>query len=106
MTSRSALSRMTCVRLTEREKDVILAAAQRFDRNASVYLFGSRADDQKRGGDIDLLILSDRIGPAEKRLVRRMICDAIGDQRIDILAAADTTDPLVKRARNSGVLLR
>jgi predicted nucleotidyltransferase len=94
------------VRLTAREKTEILSAVRRFDRTAGVFLFGSRVNDEKKGGDIDLLILSRRIGTAEKRRIRRMICDAIGDQRIDIISAADTTDPMVSLARSSGVLLQ
>ncbi len=94
------------MRLREREKTEIIAAIKGFDAAARVFLFGSRADDARKGGDIDLLIISRQIRPAEKRRIRRLICDAIGDQRIDILLAADATDPLVRLAQNSGVRLQ
>ncbi len=94
------------MRLAEREKGEILAAIRRFDADARVFLFGSRANDTKRGGDIDLLILSDKLGLAERNRIRRLICDAIGDQKIDILIAADTTDPMVRLAKSTGVPLQ
>lgn len=93
------------MRIKEKEKSAILSAVGRFDAGARVFLFGSRADDAKRGGDIDLLVLSAAIGPDEKRRIRRMICDSIGDQKIDIIVASDLTDPLAKVARSSGVPL-
>ena len=37
---------------------------------STVYLFGSRVNDQARGGDIDLMILTDH--PADKRLLRKV----------------------------------
>jgi predicted nucleotidyltransferase len=37
---------------------------------STVYLFGSRVNDQARGGDIDLMILTDH--PADKRLFRQI----------------------------------
>ena len=81
----------------------ILAAVHAFDPAARILLFGSRADDAKRGGDIDLLILSDTIAPEHKSRIRRTICDAIGEQRIDIILAADDSDPFVALARSTGV---
>jgi predicted nucleotidyltransferase len=45
------------VRLKEEEKRVILQAIQAIDKNAQVYLFGSRVNDRLKGGDIDLLVL-------------------------------------------------
>lgn len=37
---------------------------------STVYLFGSRVDNLARGGDIDLMILTDH--PADKRLFRKI----------------------------------
>jgi uncharacterized protein len=96
---------MIVVRLTEAEKEAIVTAVRRFDPEAHVFLFGSRVDDTKKGGDIDLLILSGKLGRAERMGIRRMISDSIGDQKIDILIASDLTDPMALLARNSGAPL-
>jgi predicted pyridoxine 5'-phosphate oxidase superfamily flavin-nucleotide-binding protein len=38
------------MRLSEHEKDAILAAVRRFDQAAQVFLFGSRVEDSKKEG--------------------------------------------------------
>ena len=43
------------MRLDKKTRDAIREAAQRYF-GADVYLFGSRTDDSRRGGDIDLYI--------------------------------------------------
>jgi predicted nucleotidyltransferase len=94
------------MRLSDRERNAIVSAVHRYDAKAQVFLFGSRVDDAKKGGDIDLLVWSASIGPDERRRIRRTICDAIGEQKIDILVAADFANPLVRVAQRSGVLLQ
>ena len=97
---------MKSMRLSEQDKTRILLAIRQFDSRARVFLFGSRAIDTKKGGDIDLLILSDSIGTQERRRIRGLICDTVGDQKIDIIVAADASDPLVRIAQDTGVLLQ
>jgi predicted nucleotidyltransferase len=46
------------MRLSAIEIRHIKEVIHRADREAHIYLFGSRVDDQKRGGDIDLLVIS------------------------------------------------
>ncbi|MBI1195421.1 MAG: nucleotidyltransferase domain-containing protein [Gammaproteobacteria bacterium] len=49
------------MRLTREQIQKILAVTYRYlDDRGEVFLFGSRLDDQARGGDVDLLIESDR----------------------------------------------
>jgi uncharacterized protein len=93
------------MRLSDRERKVIVRAVRTYDAQAQVFLFGSRVDDAKRGGDIDLLVRSGSIGPGERRRIRRAICDALGEQKIDILVAADLASPMARVAQRSGVLL-
>lgn len=93
------------MRLSDPERKTIVSAVRRYDAQAQVFLFGSRVDDSKKGGDIDLMVRSTSIGPAERRRIRRTICDAIGEQKIDILVVADLASPMARVAQNTGILL-
>jgi predicted nucleotidyltransferase len=54
--------------------------------DALIYLFGSRVDDGKRGGDIDIMILSDkRLNWKEKSMLRWSYFDKYGERKIDII---------------------
>ena len=45
------------MRLNSKEiQSIVRIAKEIYGEDVSVYLFGSRTDDTKRGGDIDLLI--------------------------------------------------
>ena len=57
-----------------------------YGADVKVYLFGSRVDDSRRGGDIDLLV---RTTSAKKGILDRVrmasrIKSMIGDHKIDI----------------------
>ena len=70
------------MRLTQGEIDTIVRIAREiYGWGVEVFLFGSRTDDSKRGGDIDLLVRStgEKKGILERvRMVTRKI-DVIGD---------------------------
>jgi len=48
------------MRITEQEKNAIIDAVKDTDPNGKVWLFCSRVDDSKKGGDIDIAIFSGR----------------------------------------------
>jgi len=53
---------------------------------STIYLFGSRVDDKARGGDIDLMILTDE--PADKRIFRKIRLEFIkkyGWRKVDMV---------------------
>ena len=93
------------MRLKDFEKIAIVSTVKCLDNDASVYLFGSRVDDTKKGGDIDLLVLSDRLVSDDKRIIKMKLYDLLGEQKIDLLIAADDSDPFVKLALVTGVKL-
>lgn len=77
-----------------------------FDPAAVVYLFGSRLDPNKRGGDIDLLVLSPVLTQNDKRSIKLKLYDCLGEQKIDLIIAesADESE-FVKHALATGKLL-
>ena len=93
------------VRLSEHEKRVIRDAVHRFDPDARIWLFGSRVDERRRGGDIDLAVLSRRIHRKERHAIRHEICERIGEQRIDLVVAAEIDHPMLAVAIEKGVPL-
>ena len=53
----------------------------------SVYLFGSRAKDSLKGGDIDILVLGERqLTGQEKRDVKIAFYKEFGEQKIDLVS--------------------
>ncbi|MBK5274143.1 MAG: nucleotidyltransferase domain-containing protein [Desulfuromonadales bacterium] len=93
------------MRLKDFEQEAILSTVQCLDINARVYLFGSRVDDSKKGGDIDLLVMSDKLTRDDKRTIKMRLYELLGEQKIDLLLAADDSDPFVKLALETGVKL-
>jgi predicted nucleotidyltransferase len=100
------------MRLTPDQVQAIrYAATQAFGEDAGVWLFGSRADDHKKGGDIDLLV-HPAAGAMDHVLMRKInmriqIEQLIGEQKIDIVVEAPfDTRPIVKIAHDTGVRLQ
>ncbi len=91
------------MRLSRTEIEAISQTIRSLDDRARIRLFGSRADDAKRGGDIDLLILSEKLTESDRGTIRLRLQEKLGEQKIDIVIARDLTDPFVRVAYNEGV---
>ncbi|MBI2316225.1 MAG: nucleotidyltransferase domain-containing protein [Betaproteobacteria bacterium] len=102
------------MRLKRGERAAITQAAHDvFAPGTAVFLFGSRVDDSKRGGDIDLLVETPQPMSAAElvdhrtRFVARLY-RLLEEQRIDIVITARQerdTRPVVSAARRTGILL-
>ena len=97
------------MRLSKAERKAIQGIIRRKDRGAKIYLYGSRSNDRLRGGDIDLLILSERLSLLDKVDILDNLKDRLGEQRIDVLIkkpSARRSDPFVARILKSAVLVK
>jgi len=91
------------MRISERERQVLVSAVQKIDRSASIWLFGSRTDNSKRGGDIDIAVLSDKIHIKEKMKLKRAIYNELGEQKIDLVISVDGKEPFFRLATERGI---
>jgi predicted nucleotidyltransferase len=89
-----------------------VAAIKNFGSKAQVWLFGSRVDEQRKGGDIDLYVEPEIQDPAElvenklRFLVELQL--KLGEQKIDVVirrAAFQEELPIFRMARETGVRL-
>lgn len=93
------------VRLTQREVEAIKDVIGARDEQAQVYLFGSRAYDDLRGGDIDLLVITQKLEQNDVWKLKYALWERIGEQKIDIVVAQDDSHPFVRIALKEGVML-
>lgn len=94
------------MRLYKEQIDVLKNKLQTLSSNIRLYLFGSRVDDSARGGDIDLLVISDELTKKDLRLLRVDFFKHFGEQKLDIvLDNGKFKNPFVKHIFQKAVLL-
>jgi len=98
------------MRLTKHEIDMIKKAFKETFEDGKIYLFGSRVDDSKRGGDIDLYIDLPYKLSIEKELDKKTkfklkLYDLIGEQKIDVVIAKDKNRSIEREILKTGVEL-
>jgi len=95
------------MRLSAAEIETIRGEIHRLDPDADIHLFGSRTDDQARGGDIDLLVISDRLTFRDLLHLRTAILDKIGWQQLDLVIRRreEVREPFVALAIATGIPL-
>jgi predicted nucleotidyltransferase len=95
------------MRLQPQEIDAIRKVVHSFDSDAEVYLFGSRSDDTARGGDIDLLVVSDTIDFRKMLRLKLGLQDELGEQQIDLITRRqdEANEPFSAMAIETGIRL-
>jgi predicted nucleotidyltransferase len=93
------------MRLTDREREVIVDSIKHVDQDADIYLFGSRVDDHKRGGDIDILIFSEHIRKNNLIAIEEKIFKEIDEQKIDfVLSIKNISSKFIKMILSQKVI--
>jgi predicted nucleotidyltransferase len=93
------------------------AATNAFGQGTSVWLFGSRVDDAKKGGDIDLLVrpqvrsAEDAAEPQQafmqKIKMLNLLERYLGERKIDIVVEqVQDSRPIVEVAHKTGIKLQ
>jgi predicted nucleotidyltransferase len=93
------------MRLSDLEKQQLVESVTKRDSMAQIYLFGSRTDDAKRGGDFDFLVLSSALTSKDRRAIKREFCDAFGEQKIDLIITSEPQSAFHRMAINTGIKL-
>jgi predicted nucleotidyltransferase len=95
------------MRLSKEEQLAIKGVLSKFDPNGKVYLFGSRVDNLRRGGDIDLLFETERTLSAKEELQAQYQLELACDVHVDLLVKQKNapSEPIHTIALNSGVAL-
>lgn len=94
------------MRLTEKERGVIAKSVREFDCDAKVYLYGSRIDSTLKGGDIDLLVVSEKISFANKIDILVQVKSVLGEQKIDLTIRNKEelrTDPFFREVKKTEI---
>ena len=101
------------MRLTNSQADFIRDSVMKnFGTASRLWLFGSRVDEQRKGGDIDLYIEPEFQDPtqlidAKLRFLRDLHLH-LGEQKIDVVirrAALSEDLPIFRVARDTGIRL-
>lgn len=99
------------MRLTEQQRHLILASVQQvLGDGVTTKLFGSRVDDQAKGGDIDLYVSS--VAPISQpayciAMIQAKIMRVLGERKVDVLLDAPNLErqEIHRIAEQQGVLL-
>ncbi len=94
------------MRLNEYEIEAIKVSFKEHFKSGEVYLFGSRLDDMKKGGDIDLYIKTNQSNKVRKKVDFLVsLKEKIGDQKIDVVLNYDATSPIEQIALTNGKII-
>jgi len=85
------------MRLSEEEISTLKTTLFELSPQAKLYLFGSRIDDNRQGGDIDLMVVSDCLTKKDISRLRIEFFKKFGEQKLDILLDDGLFTPVFHR---------
>lgn len=96
---------------TDQIQAIRFAATTTFGDDTAVWLFGSRVDDTKKGGDIDLLLRPSPIAteqPFPKKVKMLTLLERLlGERKIDLIIEQPLdARPIVTVAHTTGIQIR
>ena len=95
------------MRLNDKYIQTIKNSFQEVFGEGEIYFFGSRVDDSKKGGDIDLyLVVKDKSDLFKKKLrFLAKIKKTLGEQKIDVVFNIDEKRLIEQEAKKWGIKL-
>lgn len=95
------------MRLSEHTKTSIIAVFEQIFQKGTIYLFGSRVDDQQKGGDIDLFVVPKSLDNIANKKIAFLVLlkQMIGEQKIDVVIDRGENRLIDHIAKQQGVLL-
>ncbi|OAI09657.1 DNA polymerase subunit beta [Methylomonas lenta] len=95
------------MRLSSTQIDIIRkSTSQNFGEDALIWLFGSRLDDTKRGGDVDLYVEATHRGTLMSELRCKIALEDSLDLAVDLVVKEPGKDkPIYNLAKAQGVRL-
>ena len=95
------------MRISKEKVDFISREVKRLRPEAAIYLFGSRVDDDAKGGDIDILIISkERLDFLERGNLESNFWAKFGQQKIDFASFTyEDNSPFKRLALQNAVVL-
>jgi predicted nucleotidyltransferase len=93
------------MRLSPSQIQDIKQTIHHYDPIAQIFLFGSRVDDTKKGGDIDLLVLSKTLNMDDQLNIKIQLFDKLGEQKIDLVIADKPKTAFLQMALKQGIPL-
>ena len=86
------------MRLSKEECNNLVNSIGHFRPFSEIFLFGSRADKNKKGGDIDLLIIDEKPLTVDERVrIEMSFWEVFGPQKLDLVSFPKSSDDPFKR---------